>query len=344
MKHFIDGTELTDTEIQNVVKTALAWKKDPTKVAEIKNKIATLLFSNPSLRTRLSFESGIKKLKGNVNIIDLGSAWNLEYNTGTVMNTDAQEHIKEAAKVVSRYSNILGLRNSALMTKTQTNQNSTTYRDMAADTPIRNFAKYATVPVINMESNMHHPCQGLADVVTMQEALGTTKNKKYVLTWAPHPKALPLATPHSQLLLPSRFGLDITLVHPPGFDLDPEIIKKSKNYAESSGGSLTQTNNQETAFQDADIIMAKSWASQANFGDWTAESTHRKKYLDWQITEEKMKKTKKAKFCHCLPVRRNVVVSDKVLDSTSSIVIDQAENRMWAQMALIEFLLKNNER
>jgi N-acetylornithine carbamoyltransferase len=169
---------------------------------------------------------------------------------------------------------------------------------------------------------------------------GGVKGKKFVLTWAPHPKALPLATPHSQMLFPAVFGMDVTIANPEGFDLDSDVLATAKEEAKKSGGSLKITNKQKEAFEEADIVVAKSWASLKYFGKWAEESAHRSQFLDWTVNEEKMKLTNSAFFMHCLPVRRNVVVTDGVLDSKNSLIIQEAGNRMWAQMALISYLLK----
>lgn len=306
-KDFITGAEFSLNELQKIIDLAGAFKSGAS-FPELKGKILTLLFANPSLRTRLSFESGMKKMGGNVNVLSLGDAWNLEYKNGVKMNADKQEHIKDAARVISKYTDIIGMRN------------------FESKEGISQLAKYATVPVINMESKMFHPCQAMADMMTLNENFHEVKGKKYVLTWAPHPKSLPLATPHSQLLTPVIFGMNVTLVHPEGFDLDKSVIELAKQKAHESGGSLKITNNQLEAFENADVIVAKSWASVGEEEDWI-------------VNQEKMELTNDAFFMHCLPVRRNVVVTDEVLDSPKSLIIQEAENRMWVQMAIIHYLL-----
>jgi N-acetylornithine carbamoyltransferase len=256
------------------------------------------------------------------------------------MNEDKQEHIREAAQVISRYSDLIALRKCDLMTNQNfPGKNIPTWQDLKKDEAISQLAKYTEKPVINMESNLFHPCQSMADTQTMAEHFGgveNLKNKKYVLSWAPHPKALPLATPHSQLLTPNIFGMNVTLACPKGFELDKDVIA----LAESRGNKITIENNQEKAFADADIIVAKSWASLQFFGQWEEEQKHRQQFSNWTISQEKMNLTNDAIFMHCLPVRRNVVVTDEVLNSKKSVIIDEAENRMWSQMAIISELLK----
>lgn len=366
-KNLISGAEFSLTEQKQIIADALAYKKicksggtsneaiaaasTAQKLPDLSGQVLTLLFANPSLRTRLSFETGMKKMQGIVNTISGQDTWQFEYEDGVVMDKDKQEHIKEAAAVLASYSDIIGLRKSELITNTTASQAAaalatdpqTAWSELKADQAINQLALYAKKPVINMESNMFHPCQSLADMMTMTEIFGDSElhNKQYVLTWAPHPKPLPLATPHSQLLTPAIFGMNVTLVHPEGFELDESVMTLAQQKSKEAGGTLTITHDQQEAFQGADIIMAKSWASLKYFGDWQAEAAHRAKYTDWTVTASKMALTNSAKFMHCLPVRRNVVVSDEVLDGPNSIVIQEAENRMWIQMAIINYLLNN---
>jgi|SRR3989339_322883 len=335
MKHFITGAEFSKKEIQQIINLAIDFKNGKNTF-DLKGKILTAIFVNPSLRTRLSFESGMKKLGGFINILGGADSWDFEYDDGAVMDKDKQEHIKEAARVISRYSDLIALRNSQLMTKKNKHDKQVTWDNLIKDTPINQLAKYATVPVINMESNMFHPCQAMADMMTIFEKFGSFQKKKYVLTWAPHPKALPLATPHSQMLLPAIMGMDVTVACPEGFELDSSVIELAK----INGGKVTIENDQQKAFQNANVIVAKSWASLKFFGNFDQESEYRKKFTNWLIDEQKMSLTNKGIFMHCLPVRRNVVVSDEVIDGQNSVIIDEAENRMWVQMAIITKLLQ----
>lgn len=356
-KDFITGAEFSLETLQKIIDLAIVYKnaaKNRRTLPDYSGKILTLIFANPSLRTHLSFEAGMKKMKGEVNVLHTGNSWQFEYADGVVMDSNKQEHIKEAARVISRYTDLIGLRNSELITMAAShnsngagNAAALSWEKLKKDEPINQLARYAEKPVINMESNMFHPCQGMADVMTMVEqfagatgeSAGALAKKKYLLTWAPHPKALPLATPHSQLLMPALFGADVTLAAPEGFELDADVVKLAGEKAAAAGGSLAISHDQKKAFEGADVVVAKSWASLKYFGDWAAESDYRKKFSDWTVTEEKMKLTNNAFFMHCLPVRRNVVVSDAVLDSPRSLIIDEAENRMWAQMAIISYLL-----
>lgn len=332
-KDFITGAEYPIEELQKIIDLAFSYKRGG-KLPDCSGKMLTLIFANPSLRTHLSFESGMKKMKGGVNVVQTGNSWQFEYKDGIIMNGDKQEHIKEAAKVISRYSDIIALRQSELITTASQHSGASLWEALKQDYAILQLATYADKPVINMESNMFHPCQAMADIMTIIEELGNVKKKKYVLTWVPHPKALPLATPHSQLLTPAIFGMDVTIVYPDGFDLDSDVLKMA---------SVNISHNQNEAFKNADVVVAKSWASLRYFGDWGKESVYRKQFEHWTVNEEKMDLTRNAIFLHCLPVRRNVEVTDGVLDSPQSKIIDEAENRMWVQMALISYLINNYE-
>lgn len=337
-KDFITGAEFSQNELQNIIDLAFAYKRGE-KMPNLKGTILTLIFANPSLRTHLSFESGMEKMGGSANVLHTGNSWQFEYKEGTVMNGNKQEHITEAARVISQYSDVIGLRQSELITTSSAQSISLKWEKLKEDLAIKKLAGYSTKPVINMESNMFHPCQSMADMMTIQEKLGEVSNKKYVLTWAPHIKALPLATPHSQLLTPAIFGMNVTLACPEGFELDPEVMKIAQEKAVLAGGSVSISHNQNEALKNADVVVAKSWTALSYFGDWEQESNYRKQFPDWMLTSEKMKLTKNAAFLHCLPVRRNVEVSDEVLDSPQSLIIQEAANRMWLQMALISYLL-----
>jgi len=202
--------------------------------------------------------------------------------------------------------------------------------------PILNaFARYASVPVINLESAMHHPCQALADMLTIREKLGGGR-KRVVLTWAWHPKALPMAVPNSFALAAAQMGHDLVIAHPEGYDLDEELIETSSQLAGAAGGSLEITNNIDAAFAGAEVIYAKSWGSKQFYGNTDQDIAGRAQYRSkWIVDEAKMSRTNNGIFMHCLPVRRNVIVTDTVIDSAASVVIDEAENRLHVQKAIL---------
>jgi N-succinyl-L-ornithine transcarbamylase len=282
-----------------------------------KDKTIGLVFFNPSLRTRLSTQKAAQNLGLNVIVMNFNSdGWNIELEDGAVMNQGSQEHIKEAAGVMSQYCDILGVRTFAnLINRTAD------YEEIL----LAKLKQYATVPILSLESATGHPLQALADLLTIKEHC-LNKKPKIVLTWAPHPKALPQAVANSFAQWTLNAGYDLTIAHPEGFELAPEYTK---------GAQLTF--DQRAAFQDADIIYAKNWSSYKNYGQIGRHLE------DWIVNEEKMQLTNNAHFMHCLPVRRNVVVTDAVIDSENSLVLQQANNRTWAAQAAILKLLKNDQ-
>lgn len=317
MKHFINTNDFTKEELEKMIEMAINFKNGG-KLPDFSDKILTLIFANPSLRTRLSFESGMKKLKGQVNVLNAQDSWKFEYEDGAIMNQDKQEHIKEAAKVISKYTDLIALRDCSLLSNGGDTEKMD-YAEYKKDIPITQLAKYAEKPVINMESNIYHPCQAMADMMTIHEKFGKPAKKKYVLTWVPHIKNLPTATPNSQIITPQIFDLDITLVCPKGLELDSEIV----------GKNFKIVHDQKEALKNADIVVAKSWLAKSTDAD----------DKDWILTNEKMSLTNNACFMHCLPLRRNVEVEDAVIDAPYSLILQEAENRMWVQMAIITYLL-----
>jgi len=334
-RDFITTMDYSKNDLNEIISEAIAYKNGAA-AGVFADKILTLIFANPSLRTRLSFESAMKKLGGHVNVLSAQDSWNIEYQDKTVMNGDKQEHIKEVAKVLAEYSDIIAMRHSSLMTKNQYQKLDCDYAEYKSDLPIRRLAEQCPKPVINMESNMFHPCQSMADAMTIKEKLGGFERKKYVLSWAPHPRALPLATAHSQLLTPAILGMDVVLACPPGFELDDEVM----SFAGQKAASFSVEHDQKKAFKGADVIVAKSWISIKYFSELQKEAAYRARFADWIINSEKMKLTDNAYFMHCLPIRRNVVATDEVVESDRSLIIQEAGNRMWVQMAIINYLLK----
>ena len=298
------------------VKQALKIKKDPLKNQRLgKDKTLVMLFFNPSLTTRLSTQKAAINLGMNVMVMNFGAeGWTLEFEDGTIMNQGASEHIKEAAEVVSQYCDIIAIRAFAGLTDKEKDN---------AETVMNGFVKYATVPIVNMESATGHPLQSLADAITMAEF--KTKHKpKVVLTWAPHPKALPQAVANSFVeMMQLQRDMDFVITHPEGYELNPEITKDS-----------VIEYNQDKAFENADFIYAKNWSNYNDYGKVTNTDKN------WTVTAEKMKLTNNAKFMHCLPVRRNVIVADEVIDSENSIVIQQAHNRTYSAQLVLQKILK----
>ncbi len=338
-RNFLNTADLPQQEIHALLALAQNLKSGKIRPSLAGKTLATMFF-NPSVRTRVSFASAMNKLGGLALEISSENAWAFEYRDGVVMDGSTIEHVKEVAPVLSRYCDAIAIRCSELVTKSvESAQTAGTWETAKQDLVLNSFARYATVPVINMESNVYHPCQGLGDALTIQEQFGQTQGKKYVLTWAYHPKALPMATPNSQMLAACDLGMDVVVAYPEGWDLDPEILSVAASRAEQSGGTFKIVHDMETALEGAHVVCAKSWGALKYYGNWDEEKQHRAGLKHWIVDAAKMQLTNDGKFMHCLPVRRNVEVSDDVLDSPASIVIDEAENRMWAQMALLVALL-----
>lgn len=282
-----------------------------------KNKTLGLLFFNPSLRTRLSTQKAALNLGMNAIVMNLNTeGWTLEFEEGIVMDGSSTEHIKEAAQVVSQYCDIIAIRSFPTLTDKQKDDE---------EHVISAFLKYASVPVISLEGSSEHPLQAVADALTIAE-YKTVQRPKVVLTWAPHPKALPHAVPNSFVKMMQLANVDFVITYPEGYALNPEFTN-----------GVTITHDQDEAFANADFIYAKNWSSYDDYGKILSKDT------SWTVNAEKMALTNNAKFMHCLPVRRNMIVTDEVLDSDSSIVIAQANNRTFAAQAVLTKLLENGK-
>lgn len=277
-----------------------------------KGKTIVLLFFNPSLRTRLSTTKAAQNLGMNVITMNANQGWKLEFEDGAMMNLDRAEHVKEAAQVISQYADLIGIRTFPSLTNREQD-----YSEFV----LRQFVKYASVPVVNLESATVHPLQSLTDWLTI-ETHRKIERPKVVLTWAPHPKALPQAVANSFVEWMKVADVDLTIAHPKGYELSPQFAE---------GCSISYC--QKKAFEGADFIYAKNWSSFLDYGKTPAIDEN------WMISAEKMALTNQGKFMHCLPVRRNVVVEDAVLDSPNSLVIEQAANREFAAQAVIESLI-----
>lgn len=341
-QYFLNTADFSQDEIMQLIDHARSIKSGES-LPDLKGKVLGAVFFNPSLRTRTSFASAMFRMGGLALDLTVGNnMWELAFGDGEVMDQSAAEHIKEAAPVLGRYCDILAVRSSELVTTSSRSVDVQSWDDLKQDKIVNGFANHAGVPVINMESNVYHPCQGLGDAMTIVEKLDQPQGKKYVLTWAYHPKALPMATPHSQMLAACDLGMEVVVAYPPEWSLDPDIMKLAKDRAEAAGGTLTETHDQVEAVEGAAIVCAKSWGALPYYGKWDAEAELRKQYKNWIVSEQLMDSTDDGLFMHCLPVRRNVIVTDGVLDSPRSIVVDQAENRMWAQMAILAALVSND--
>ncbi len=287
---------------------------------------------NPSLRTQVSFSVATSALGGHPITLTSGAGgtWGMESVEGVVMDGGAAEHLKEAVPVLGRFCAALGLRSFPA---------GKSWAEDKREPHLAAFRKYSTVPVINLESASGHPCQALADLMTIRERMNPRK-KNFLLTWAPHVKALPMAVPNSSVEMASMAGMNVTIARPEGYDLDPEVMARVRANCAAHGTKLTVTDDVPKAFDGQHVVYGKSWGSIGNYGKPpSADSSFRKK---WIITAEKMKRTQDAIFMHCLPVRRNLVVADEVLDGPWSVVIDEAENRLHAAKAVLTYLLASD--
>ena len=311
MKHYLTVNDIES--LPDWVEEAITLKKDPYQFEDLgKRKTICLLFFNNSLRTRLSTQKAAMNLGMEVMIMNFGNeGWALEYEDGTVMDQGTSEHIKEAAQVVSQYCDVVAIRAFAGLVDKEKDE---------AEEVINGFAKHASIPVVNMESSVGHPLQALADAITLKEN-ETKKKPKVVLSWAPHPKALPHAVANSFIQMMKLQEADFVITHPEGYELNPELTQ---------GCQIEY--DQDKAFEDADFVYVKNWSSYSDYGKVL------NKDKNWTITKEKLGN---AKFMHCLPVRRNMIVEDAVLDSEQSLVVEQAKNRIFSAQIVLKKILEN---
>ena len=305
--------------IDEWVKEARKLKANPLGYKQLgADKTIGLLFFNPSLRTRLSTQKAAQNLGMNTMVMNFDKeGWALEFEDGTRMDQGKSEHIKEAAQVISQFCDIIAIRAFASLEDKDKDK---------AEIVLNGFQKYASVPIVNMESSVGHPLQALADAITLDEQKVNLEGRipKVVLSWAPHPKALPHAVANSFIEMMQKQNADFVITHPKGYDLDPEIV-----------GDSEVEYDQDKAFEDADFIYTKNWSSFEKYGQVVSQDR------SWTISKEKMDLTNNAKFMHCLPVRRNVVVSDEVLDTDTSLVIEQANNRTYSAQTVLKRILDN---
>ena len=310
MKKYTHISDISD--VPKIIQEAIDIKKNPFKYEYLgKHKTLVMLFFNSSLRTRLSTEKAAKNLGMQVMVLNVNDAWNLEYEDGTVMSLDSAEHIKEAAQVLSQYADIIAVRAFPDLKDKEKDE---------SEFMLNSFVKHSTVPIISMESATAHPLQALADAITIEE-FKTKERPKVILSWAPHPKALPQAVPNSFVTMMYEMDVDLSITHPKGYELNPKITKNTKIIYD-----------QKAALKDADFVYVKNWSSYEKYGQILSEDTN------WMMTKEKLGN---AKFMHCLPVRRNFVVEDAVLDGENSVVIEEANNRTYSAQIILKKILEN---
>lgn len=331
MRAFHDLADFSSDEIQSLLHLAGRLDEHPEPEA-LKGKVLSLLFLNPSLRTLASFQAAMIRLGGGSFVISPEmSIHGIESRPGIVMDGAAAEHIREAIPVIASYGDAIGIRAFA--------ERKSIEADMA-ETEFKGLLQLVDKPCINMESAMNHPCQSLADWKTMDDLDVPANGGKFVLSWAYHPRALPLAVPAATLHMAAMRGMDVTVLRPEGFELPDALMQKASNAAAASGGSVRETDQRDEAMEDAHIIYAKSWSSTQHYGDKLNDQKLREQHLNWCVDEQWFNKAKDdCRFMHCLPVRRGVVVADEILDGPRSVVIPEARNRMLAQMAVLHQML-----
>ncbi|MDR1074913.1 MAG: N-acetylornithine carbamoyltransferase [Xanthomonadaceae bacterium] len=334
LQHFLNTQDWSRQDLDALLGQA-AWYKRHKLGEELKGRSIALMFFNPSMRTRTSFEIGAFQLGGHAVVLQPGKdAWPIEFDLGRVMDGEAEEHIAEVARVLGRYVDLIGVRAFPKFVDWSIDRE---------DKVLKSFARYSPVPVINMET-ITHPCQELAHILALQQHFDTDdlRGRKYVLTWTYHPKALNTAVANSALTIATRMGMDVTLLCPnEEYLLDPRYMDWARQNAAESGGALQVSHDIESAYRGADVVYAKSWGALPYFGDWDAEKAIRDRYKHFMVDEAKMALTNNGVFSHCLPLRRNIKATDAVMDSPQCIAIDEAENRLHVQKAIMARLIRS---
>ena len=330
MNDFLDLADFTREEVVELLALADRLKARPEPAA-LAGRTLGLVFFNPSLRTLASMQVAMAQLGGNSFVITPGSgSWQLESRTGVTMNGAAAEHIREAIPVLVSYSDVLGVRAFAEGSDLTAHLEEHNFRDIKA---------LCGRPLINLESAANHPCQALADWKTLDD-LQIPQRGRFVLSWANHPRALPLAVPAAVVHMAALRGMDVVVLRPPGFALPEPIMIKARQAAALSGGNVSETDNRDEALAGAQVVYVKEWGSTAHYGNADADKQARAGLGDWMVRESWFRKAAPdCRVMHCLPVRRNVAIADEMLDGPRSRVLPQAHNRLVVQTAILHRLL-----
>jgi N-acetylornithine carbamoyltransferase len=331
-KTFYDLADFTVDEIEKLLDTARLLENQGSNL-ELRGKVLALLFLNPSLRTLTSFQATMTRLGGGTFVVSPEmSIHGLETRSGIVMDGSAAEHIREAVPVIASYADAIGIRAIASRTRLDA--------DMQ-DIEFKEISELCDIPVLNLESSIRHPFQSLADWKTLDDFDVPKKGGRLVFSWVYHPEALPLAVPGDTIHMAALRGMDVTVLRPDGFELPDQIMQRAEGAARLSGGSVLETSDRSEALTDAHIIYAGSWSSTRYYGDRINDQKIRNENEDWRIDNSWFdgQAADSCRFMHCLPVRRGVEVDDQVLDSSRSIVVQQARNRMFSQMSVLLDLL-----
>jgi N-acetylornithine carbamoyltransferase len=335
VKNFLDLAELGREGVLDLLALSDRLREHPEPAA-LAGRVLGLLFFNPSLRTLASMQVAMAKLGGTSFVITPGSgSWNLETRDGVVMNGTAAEHIREAIPVLDSYSDALGVRAFA------------EGRDLATDLAEPTFAAIAALcrtPLVNLESAANHPCQALADWKTLDD-LKVPRRGRFVLSWANHPRALPLAVPAAVSQMAALRGMDVVVLRPEGFALPAPVMERARKLAATSGGSISETADREAALAGAQVVYVKEWGLTSHYGDAEADTRARASLGDWMLRESWFARAKSdCHLMHCLPVRRNFAIADELLDGPRSRVLQQAHNRLVVQVGILHRLLSGQRR
>ncbi len=330
MKRFLDLADFTREEVLSLLELARRLERAPEPRA-LAGKILGLVFFNPSLRTLASFQVAMARLGGSSFVISPGQGtWQLETRSGVVMDGAAAEHVREGIPVLASYCDALGIRAFADGHDLEHDLNEVTFRAMAA---------LSERPLINMESAVNHPCQALADWKTLDD-LAVPRGGRFVLSWAWHPRPLPLAVPAAALHMAALRGMEVVVLRPEGFALPQALMERARRAAALSGGSVRESSERGEALEGAQVLYVKEWAGTAPYGDAAADARRRAQLKDWCVREDWFAAARECRVMHCLPVRRNSAIADEVLDGARSVVLREAYNRLPAQMAVLHQLLR----
>lgn len=328
LTHFTHLHEHSTETLHRLVDEAIAQKRSPRTDRPLAGKSVAYCFMNPSLRTRVSFEVATAELGAHPVVLQIGAdTWKMEVKDGAFMDGGSAEHVREGVPVLARYCHAIGLRSFP---------EGKSWVEDKQEPFLTAFRRHTRVPIINMESATGHPCQALADLMTIKERM-EPRGKNFLLTWLPHLKALPMAVPSSAAEIAAVGGMNVTILRPEGYDLPIEVLDRVRQNCSAAGTKLTITDNVKKAFQGQHVVYGKSWGSLEAWGQPPPQDPVFR--ARWMVNEQKMKDTDNAIFMHCLPVRRNLKVSDEVLDGPRSVVIPQAENRLHTSKAVLLWLL-----
>lgn len=330
MRRFVDLADFEREEILSLLELARRLERQPEPRA-LAGKLMGLVFFNPSLRTLASFQAAMARLGGDSLVINPGQgSWQLETRAGAVMDGAAAEHVREGIPALASYCDALGIRIFA------------EGRDLGsdlADVTFNSMASLIDKPLVNLESAINHPCQALADWKTLDD-LAVPRAGRFVLSWAYHPRALPLAVPAAALHMAALRGMEVVVLRPEGFALPPAVMERARRAAASAGGSVRETSERADALRGADVLYVKEWGATACYGDAAADAQLRSALTGWCVRNDWLAAAPDCRVMHCLPVRRNTAIADEVLDGARSVVQREAANRLPVQMAVLHQLLR----